>query len=135
VAVSISIVSSILMGALLVGLSAVLANEPVWRTYTPSLPGRGANRSVDDPETLLAVFVVALAVVGGTTLFVLGGGDLFVVLGALGLTVLTFVAGGIYIMGRSHGHPHSHAVGEAVLVVGALGLIAVAGWLIAAPWQ
>jgi hypothetical protein len=123
------------MGALLVGLSAVLANEPVWRTYTPSLPGRKVGRSVDDPEALLAVFVLALAVVGGATLFVLGGGDVFVVLGALGLTVIAFVAGGVYLMGRSHGHPHSHAVAEAVLVIGAFGLVAVAGWLIAAPWQ
>lgn len=122
------------MGALLVGLSTVLARDPQWRQYRPSLPSRPAAKAADDPEALLVGFFLAVLALGGGTLFVLGGGDLMVLLLVIGLALVAFLAGGVYVAGRSHGHPHSHAVGEAIIVVGGIGLLAVAGWLIAAPW-
>lgn len=134
-ATTVSLVSSVLMGTVLVGLAALLSGGKSWRRYSPSLLRRDQADPLDDPGVFVVGFFLAVLLLAGGTLSVLGGGQLWVVLGLIGAALLAFLAGGVYVAGRSHGHPHSHAVGEALLVVGALGLLSVVGWLIAAPWS
>jgi hypothetical protein len=134
-ATTVSLVSSVLMGTVLVGLAALLSSGKSWRRYKPAALRREQGQRPDDLGLFAAGFLLATLLIAGATLSVLSGGQLWVVLGLIGAALLAFLAAGIYVAGRSHGHPRSHAVGEAVLVVGAIGLLTVVGWLIAAPWS
>lgn len=131
---TVSLVSSALMGTALVGLAALLSNGKSWRRYSPARRPRERRERFEGPGVGVVGFLLAVVLVAGGTLSVVGGGPVWVGLALIGAALLVFLAGGVYLAGRSHGHPHSHAVGEAVLVIGGLGLLAVVGWLIAAPW-
>lgn len=73
---------------------------------------------------LLVVATVLLTVLG------LGGGQMTILLGFLGAGVVGFLVAGVFVMARSHGHPYSHAVGEAVVTLGAVWLVAVVAWVL-----
>lgn len=124
--------SAIVMGILFVGVVAVLSNGQSRRSDRARREASGGlSRLVHDGRAWQLGFVLlSLAVIGVTVTTLSGGGSGAVFLGAGGLFA-AFLAAGVYVAAKSHGHPHSHAVGEAVVALGALGLVVVVVQLIA----
>lgn len=130
-ATSTYLVSAAVMGALAVGVF-VLAAGLDWRRYrVPREDGGGwLDWAATDVSAWLVGFVVltVAAVAGLVVVLQSGSGALFV--GGLGIVFAGFLAFAVYVTGKSRGHPHSHAVGEALVALGAAGLIAVVAWLL-----
>ena len=102
------LLSTALMGVLVLGIAFVVARGRAWHEYRPQFV-RPEDFSVDgDPLLLMLGFILLIVVTLGTTLFAVG----------------------VYVTARSNGHPHSHAVGEAIITLGALVLATVVGWLL-----
>lgn len=127
------LVSMALMGVLALVVIAATATGRDWRRYTPEI-GRedvdlltGLSRS---PLVWVLSFflLVVLALVAVFVALSGGGTTLFVALA--GLLVLGFILLGVYAVGRSRGHPHAYAVGEAVITLGFLFLILVSVYLL-----
>ena len=131
---SVYLASTVVMGLFVLGVGVVLRRGRGWRRYSPER--RGARTGVwdlaDDGRAWIASFVVlTLAATAGTFLaLTTGGAGMLVVLAGAALAVGSFLAGGIYVMGRSRGHPHSHAVGEAIAALGGVTILAVVAILI-----
>lgn len=77
-----------------------------------------------------AAFVLLIITTVGLTVLGLGAGQTTMLLGFIGATVVAFLVLGVYFMARSHGHPFSHAVGEAIVILGAVWILAVIGWVL-----
>lgn len=125
--------SAVLMGvlALVVVLAVVLGRN--WRHYTVRLgrPEGGFLAGVARSPTAWIVIFVGLSLGGiAATLAVLGGASPTLFVGGAGVIVLGFLILGVYAMGRSRGHPHAYAVGEAVAALGAVFLLALTGMLL-----
>lgn len=119
--------SAAVMGTLAVGVAGVLAYGRDWHRYAPARRDQSglSSRLVRDSRSWLFGFVIlGIGALAGT-LFALEGGSMTLVLLGVGAIVAGFLAAGVYITATSRGHPHSHAVGEAVITLGALGLAAV----------
>lgn len=129
-ATSTYLLSTVMMGVLVLGVAFVVARGRAWHSYRPQVFGRGERPATDDPFLWTLAFVVLLAVSLGGTLFVLGGGSTTLVMAGAGVLVAAFLVAGVYVTAKSNGHPHSHAVGEAVVTLGALVLLGVVGWLL-----
>jgi hypothetical protein len=117
------------MGVLVLGVALVVARGRAWHEYRPQFV-RKENVSVgDDPALLTVIFLLLIGLTLGTTLFVVGGGNVAIFLAVVGALVVGFLGLGVYATARSNGHPHSHAVGEAVVTLGAVLLVVIVGWL------
>lgn len=124
------LLSTALMGVLVLGIAFVVARGRAWHEYRPQFV-RPEDLSVDgDPLLLMLGFILLIVVTLGTTLFAVGGGGVAAFLGVAAALVVGFLAVGVYVTARSNGHPHSHAVGEAIITLGALVLATVVGWLL-----
>jgi amino acid permease len=134
------LISTVLMGVLVVGVAVSVRRGRTWQSYTPQrdtadVTGDTADVTAntagsDRSLPFVLVFVVLIGGTLGTTLFVLGGGTTAVVFGSAAVLVLAFLVAGVYATARSNGHPRSHAVGEAFVALGALVLGGVVGWLL-----
>lgn len=125
--------SAVLMGTLALLVLVAVSVGRDWHHYTPRLgrpeAGRLARLARDDRVWILAFVVLVVAATAGT-LAALGGGSTAVTFGGAGVIVLAFLLVGVYAVGRSRGHPHAYAVGEAVVTLGVVFLVALTGWLL-----
>jgi hypothetical protein len=124
------LLSTALMGVLVLGIAFVVARGRAWHEYRPQFVRREDLSVGGDPLPLMLGFIVLIVVTLGATLFAVGGGGVAAFLGVAAALVVGFLAVGVYVTARSNGHPHSHAVGEAIITLGALVLVAVVGWLL-----
>lgn len=128
------LVSMALMGVLALVVIAATATGRDWYSYTPEI-----GREDVDPLTALSRsplawmlgFFLLVALALGAVFAALSGGGTTLFVALAGLLVLGFLLFGVYAAGRSRGHPHAYAVGEAVITLGFLFLIVVAGYLLA----
>ncbi|PSQ59541.1 MAG: hypothetical protein BRD23_04265 [Halobacteriales archaeon SW_9_67_25] len=125
------LLSTALMGLLVLGVAFVVARGRAWHEYQPEFVRKEDVSVGDDSALLTVVFLVLIGLTLGATLFVVGGGNVVLFLGVVAALVVGFLALGVYATARSNGHPHSHAVGEAIITLGAVLLVAVVGWLLA----
>lgn len=131
-ATSTYLLSTALMSVLVLGVAFVLARGRAWRQYRPQLFGPDADLDITNDAFALSVgFILLLVVSIAVTLFAAGGGSMTAFLAVAGALVVGFLLAGIYSTARTNGHPHSYAVGETILVLGALVLVTIAGWLLA----
>ncbi len=125
--------SMIVMGVLALGVGLWSARSRQWESYTPpsvDSAGGALSRLASDERTWIVSFVVLALGITGITLAVLGGGPTTMIYAVAGLLVVGFLVVGTYAAGRSVGHPHAHAVGEAVAAFGGVFLLAVVGYLL-----
>jgi hypothetical protein len=126
------ILSTALMSALILGVAFLLARGRAWYGYRPELLRReGQTGLASDPLVWMVAFVLLIGVSMAVTLVAAGGGSAVTFLAVAGALVVGFLLSGIYTTARSNGHPHAYAVGEAVLTLGGLVLVAIVGWLLA----
>jgi hypothetical protein len=125
------LVSTALMSVLILGVAFALARGRAWYGYRPELLRRGTAGGITrDPLVLMIGFVVLIGVSMAVTLIGAGGGSATTFLAVAAALVVGFLLSGIYTTARSNGHPHAYAVGEAVITLGALVLVAIVGWLL-----
>ena len=128
------LVSMGLMGllALIVVATTVMSRD--WADYTPRI-GRekvGFLAGLARSETGWTLGFFLLVLLGTAATFsALSGGGTTLFLGLVALVVLGVLTIGVYAAGRSRGHPHAYAVGEVVITLGFLVLVAVTGYLLA----
>lgn len=125
--------STVLMGTLALVVFVAVAVGRDWRHYTPRLSrpeGGLLARLARDGRVWILAFVALVVAATAGTLATLGGGSTTVLFGGAGAIVLAFLLVGVYAVGRSRGHPHSYAVGEAIAALGAVFLLALTGWLL-----
>lgn len=125
--------SALLMGALALFVFLAIGFGRNWHHYTVQLgrPEGGILAGIARSTTAWIVIFVAISLGAiAATLAVLGGGSATLVFAGAGALVLAFLLVGVYAMGRSRGHPHAYAVGEAVAALGAIFLIALTGLLL-----
>jgi FtsH-binding integral membrane protein len=119
------------MSVLILGVAFVLARGRAWYGYRPDLLKRGTGEDLTrDPLFLMVGFVLLIGVSMAVTLIAAGGGSVTTFLAVAGALVVGFLLSGIYTTARSNGHPHAYAVGEAVITLGVLVLVAIVGWLL-----
>lgn len=114
--------SAVATATLLTGTAVFLVYGRPWRRYTIS----AGPRRLDGLTTWLLGFLLLSVSAVVVTVVTLRSETILPLLLFVAGAVVAFLGAGVYVFGRSHGHPHSHAVGEAVLTVGAVGLLAVA---------
>ncbi len=124
------LLSTALMGVLVLGVAAVVARGRAWHDYKPEFLAREDVSVGDDQTVLTLAFLVLIALTLGVTLLAVGGGNVLVFLGIVGALVVGFLAVGVYASARSNGHPHSHAVAESIIALGAVLLVGLVGWLL-----
>ena len=130
-ATSTYLVSTALMGVLVLGVAFLVARGRAWRQYRPAVLVRDRDVSLaNDPGVWMLGFILLIGISMAVTLLAAGGGSVVVFLGVAGALVLGFLAVGVYVTARSNGHPHAYAVGETILTLGLLLLVGIAGWLV-----
>lgn len=126
--------SAVLMGVLALGVLVFVAKGRPWHAYRPRLgrpEGSQLARLARDSRVWTIAFFALIFGATAATLAVLSGASPSIVLGGTGALILGFTVIGVYAMGRSRGHPHAFAVGEAVITLGVVFLVALTGWLVA----
>jgi len=121
------------MFALAVIVFAVTARSRNWEQYTPELGGprpRGVARTIRSVNSWVVGFIALVLLTAVAVLGAVQGGSVTMLLGLFGLFVVGFLTFGVYALGRSRGHPHAYAVGEAVVSLGFVVLVAVGGNLL-----
>jgi len=124
------LLSTALMGVLVLGVAVMIARGRAWHEYRPELFRGEGLPSGDDPTLLTVGFLLLVLVAIGVTLFAAGGGSVAAFLGVAGLLVVGFLVVGVYATARSNGHAYSLAVGEAIATLGAVLLVVLVGWLL-----
>lgn len=124
------LVSTALMGVLVLGVAFALARGRAWRAYRPQLLDAEVSPT-SDPTVWLVGFILLIALSIAVTLFAAGGGSVTSFLAVAGALVVGFLLVGIYTTARSNGHPHAYAVAESAITLGVLVLVAIVGWLLA----
>ena len=124
------LLSTALMGVLVLGVVAVVARGRAWHEYQPEFLTREDVSVGDDQTVLTLAFLLLIGLTLGVTLLAVGGGNVLVFLGIIGALVVGFLTVGVYASARSNGHPHSHAVAESIIALGAVVLVGLVGWLL-----
>jgi hypothetical protein len=104
-----------------------------WHSYRPSIsPPQPSSmrRLAGDVRTWTLLFAVLVLATTAGILSALQGGSTTAILAVFGVVVLGFVTLGVYGLGRSRGHPHAAAVGEALVTIGLILLVALSGQLL-----
>lgn len=131
-ATSAYLVSTVVMGVLFVSVALAVARGRDWRRYSSEreAPPGVTSRLANDGTAWIVGFVLLVAAAIGATLVAAGGGGTTLVVAGGGAAAIAFLTVGIYSAAKSRGHPHSHAVGEAIITLGAVSLVAIVGWLL-----
>lgn len=125
------IASAATMGVLLVATTLLLRSGRQWRVApTRADDGGLLDWLVHDGDSWLVSFVLLAVVAIAGTMLAMGSDSAAVMLGGIAGGVVIFAALGVYMLATSRGHPHSHAVGEAIVTVGTLTLVAVIAHLL-----
>jgi archaellum biogenesis protein FlaJ (TadC family) len=125
--------SMVVMAVLALVVVAFTATGRDWKHYTPAISppeGDTLSRLANSTLAWVLAFFVIVGLGIGATLVALGGGSTTFLVGVVGLLVLGFLVLGIYAAGRSRGHPHSTAVGEAILTLSVLFLVVLTAYLL-----
>lgn len=104
-----------------------------WHDYTPRIgPPRPSNlsRFAGDVRVWVLAFAVLVLATAAGVVSALQGGSTAIVFAVLAIAVVGLVTIGTYAMGRSRGHHHAYAVGEAAVSLGAIFLLAIVGYLV-----
>lgn len=119
------------MGLVLVVTVLLLSGGREWQQAPERADDGGLlDWLVHDVASWRAGFVVlVVATLGGTVLALSSNSATLMLGGVLGAFVV-FVAFGVYTLATNRGHPHSHAVGEAIVTLAALALVAVVAHLL-----
>jgi len=141
------LVSTALMGLLVVGVVGWLAWRRGWHSYAPSprsvalVPaddGRAREAQLsDDPRVLAVAFaVLVVGAVGGVVAYISSPATQQPMVGTLvalagGGLLAGYLLYGVYAAANQRGHPRSLAVAESATVAGALFLVAVTAQLLA----
>jgi len=123
------------MFALAVIVFVATARGRSWEHYTPELSGPqpgGVSKLVRSVNAWVVGFILLVLLTAGAVLAAVQGGSVTMLLGVFGVLVLGFATTGVYALGRSRGHPHAFAIGEAVITLGLVVLLAVGGQLLTA---
>lgn len=120
-----SLVSAAVTAALLVGTAVFVVYGRPWRHYSVNRVTDRSSHGTDRTTLWLAGFLALVVFAAVATVVTLDSGDIGPLVVFVGGAVLAFLTYGVYVFGRSHGHPRSHAVGEAVITLGGVGLVAV----------
>ncbi len=125
------IASAAVMGSLLVATTLVLRSGGQWR-MAPTRRDDGSRLDwlVHDGLSWRIGFVLLAVIAIGGTMLAMGSDSAAMMLGGIGGGVVLFAALGVYMLATTRGHPHAHAVGEAIVTVGALTLVAVVAHLL-----
>lgn len=141
------LVSTALMGVLVVGVVGWLAWRRGWYDYAPSADGvalvpagdgqvREARLS-DDPRVLAVAFaLLVVGTVGGVVAYISSPATQQPMVGTMvalagGGLLAGYLLYGVYVAASERGHPRSLAVAESATVAGALFLVAVTAQLLA----
>jgi pheromone shutdown protein TraB len=126
------LVSAVVMGALVIGVTLLVRRGGQWRQYTVREGDRREQfRSLASDASVWKLGYLVLTILGiVVTIYALANGNAALFVVSLGAGFAGFIAISIYVLATAKGHPHSHAVGEAVAAMGALGLLTVVGWLL-----
>jgi hypothetical protein len=124
--ISTHIASAATMGALLVATTLVLRSGRRWR-MAPTRRGDDSllDWLVHDGVSWRVGFVLLTVVAIAGTMLAMASDNATMMLAGIAGAFITFAALGVYMLATTRGHPHSHAVGEAIITVGALTLVAV----------
>lgn len=130
---SVYLVSMVVMGLLALLVIALTATGRDWVNYSPRIgppkPGRLAGLARNVQVWVLVFFLLVLLATAGT-LAAAGGGSTTLLLAGLAILVFGFFTLGVYLTGRSRGHPHSYAVGETIITLGGVVLLVLAVYLL-----
>lgn len=131
------LVTAAVMGALSVALvvyvrHGVSWHRPIELQQQLALPAGTFTGNSEPSDTMgwMLGFLLLTVVTVVLTVFGLGAGQMMTLLWFIAVIVVAFLVLGVYTMARSHGHPYSHAVGEAIVTLGAVWLVAIIGWLL-----
>ncbi len=129
---SIYLASTVVMGLGTVVMVALLLVGRKWERYSPQGMTQGASGFLSDPRVWIIGFaVLALGAAGATIAILRSPADpTLLILAGFGLVIVGFLAVGTYFTARARGHPHSHAVGEAIAVLGGVMIVALVGNLL-----
>lgn len=125
--------SAVVMGLLVAVVFAGIGWSRNWYDYRPQIspPERGvANVLANSVRVWIVGFVVLVVAVMGAVFLAIESGSLVGIYALFGLIVVGFLTFGVYATGRSLGHPHAHAVGEAILALATVLLLAITGNLL-----
>lgn len=124
------LLSTALMGVLVLGLGLAVARGRAWHEYRPQFSPGETLPDRDSPLLLTVAFLALIGLTLGGTLFAAGGGNVTAFLAIVGALFVGFLVVSVYVTARSSGHPYSHAIAESIVTLGAVVLVAVVGWLI-----
>jgi hypothetical protein len=119
--------------ALAVIVFVAMARGRDWQNYSPQIGAprpSGLSRLTDSVRVWTLGFILLVLATTAAILAALQGGSVTAMLAIFGVVVLGFLTFSVYAMGRSRGHPHAAAVGEAVIGLGFIVLVAVGGRLL-----
>jgi hypothetical protein len=133
------VISTVVMGALLLLVGVAVSRFRHWRHYSPGTGTHDEHRTsllataASSLGLWVLIFVCLVAVLGGGVVYISQTGQHLLALAAVGALVFVgYLTVGIYATAKSRGHPHSHAVAEALTVLGGLGIVAITTNLILA---
>lgn len=124
------IVSAAVMGLLAVAVLLATQGGGWRRDVGVTERPNGKRRLAADRRVWLLGFVLLAIAAAVVPVVALGSGSPGIYLVGVGTAAVAFLVGGVYLTATARGHPHSHAVGEAVVTLGAVALVAVVGWLL-----
>ncbi|WP_254273200.1 hypothetical protein [Haloarcula marina] len=140
------LVSTALMGLLVVAVLGWIGASRGWYHYTPTAdtlalatPADGETqlqRLSDDPMALTVAFaLLVVGFVGGVVLYISGPAEMQATMGigiavAGGLVLVSYLLFGVYLSATRRGHASSLAAAESATVAGVLFLIAVTAQLL-----
>lgn len=125
--------SAAVMLALAVVVFVATARGRNWEHYTPRIGGprpSGLSQLTSSVNAWVVGFILLVVLTAGAVLAAVQGGSVALLLAVFGLLVVGFLTIGVYAIGRSRGHPHAYAVGEAVVSLGFVVLLAIGGQLV-----
>ncbi len=121
------------MLALAVIVFVATARGRDWQNYTPQIGAprpSGLGRLTGSVKVWTLGFIVLVLATTAAILSALQGGSVTAMLAIFAVVVLGFLTFSIYALGRSRGHPHAAAVGEAVVSLGFIVTVVIGGRLL-----
>lgn len=128
---SIYLASTVVMGVGLLVMGGLLLAGRKWERYSPRGMTESASGLFGDPRVWIVGFaVLGLGAAAGTVTVLRSADPTVLIFAGAGLIIVAFMAVGTYFTARARGHPHSHAVGEAIAVLGGVTILALVGNLL-----
>jgi len=124
--------SAAVLGVLAVVAVLLAARTREWKNYTVTRGDRDGlieRLSRDTGAWRLGFILLTIAAIVVVVVTV-GSDDATLYLATVGAGIVAALMIGVYRIATAYGHPHSHAVGEAIAALGTVALVTVVGWLL-----